>query len=80
MNHIVGQQRTRMSKAVSTDPRPVESEHEDAARTPTNDDGHYICFRECDDGSPCQRVLNVPSMACYDHFGRPPMRQSADEE
>ena len=69
-----------MSKAANTDLRPVESEREDTPPAPTNDGGHYICFRECDDGSPCQRVLNVPLMACYDHFGQPPMRQSAEEE
>lgn len=56
--------------------RTTERKHTVA---PQNDDGHYICFRECADGNPCQRTINAPWMPCYDHFGEPPMRQAADE-
>jgi hypothetical protein len=46
---------------------------------PRNEDGHYICHRECVDGSVCRRVVNLPGIACYDHFGQPPL-ESDDEE
>mgnify|MGYP006275974235 CR=1 FL=1 len=64
-----------MSSIRLTNRRPPERERELGSAS-RNADGHYICFRECADGNPCKRIINVPRMPCYDHFGQPPMRQA----
>lgn len=51
----------------------------DESVPPQNEDGYYLCYRECEDETPCQRVTHFPWRACYQHFGQAWM-ETAEEE
>ncbi len=34
---------------------------------PTNDEGYYVCNRECADGTACRRIVPLPRTACHAH-------------
>lgn len=63
-----------MSKAIPSQSSGIDDE----VPPPTNDEGHYSCFRACADGTICQRVVGVPWIACYGHFRQPPVESNGD--
>lgn len=72
-----------MSNLKQTRTSTTERQTDDDDRQPPQDeDGYYICYRERSDGDPCQRRINAPWVACYDHFGEPPVDrdQTGEEE
>ncbi|EJN59463.1 hypothetical protein [Halogranum rubrum] len=69
-----------MSNLKQTGTSGIERQSDDDRDPPKDEDGYYICYRECTDGEPCQRRISAPWVACYDHFGEPPLdRNQAGE-
>lgn len=58
---------------VTEGPDELNSDEYGHASYPQNESGYYLCYRECEDETPCQRITFAPQSACYQHFGQPQM-------
>jgi hypothetical protein len=43
---------------------------------PTNDEGQFLCSRECADGSQCLATVPLPYLACHQHRQTDPVIDS----
>ncbi|SFL23015.1 hypothetical protein SAMN04487950_2933 [Halogranum rubrum] len=69
-----------MSNLKQTGTSGIERQSDDDDPEPPQDeDSCYICYRERTDGEPCQRRINAPWVACYDHFGEQPLVQDRNQ-
>lgn len=41
--------------------------------TPTNAEGKFVCARTCKDGSPCEAIVPLPGLSCYQHPSSEPI-------
>ncbi len=46
---------------------PQQLELDENDEPPVNDDGEFICGRECRDGTRCMADVTLPYIACYQH-------------
>ncbi|WP_336345278.1 hypothetical protein [Halalkalicoccus ordinarius] len=41
--------------------------------TPTNAEGKFVCGRSCKDGSPCEAIVPLAGLSCYQHSRSAPV-------
>ena len=40
---------------------------------PTNAEGKFVCGRTCKDGSPCEAIVPLAGLSCYQHSHSAPV-------